>query len=380
MLAADTAADALGYAPWLQPLRDWPGIVLQGLQRESVIVRILIAAVQGSAPRESGVCMLVGADSIRGTVGGGQLEWQALATARAMLTDDAVAVQIHRIVLGGDLGQCCGGVVDLWIERYTNADTELLRQAQQAMQRGPALLVSTLGAKTCERRAVCDGGSDASTEAMLRAPRERVRPRITRNAGGAELIERLDDAMMALWLYGAGHVGQALARIVMQLPLRLTWIDSRAYLFPAQVPDTVQLVPTTQPVTTVATAPAGVRYAIMTHSHSLDYSLCRAILTRDDVAWVGLIGSHSKAARFRSRLARHGVSAERISRLVCPIGVRGIDSKWPAAIAVGVAAQLLQDISAQPTEVRSSAAPEHNSHACGAGDCEACHASGAETK
>ena len=367
-------------AQWLRPLRDWPRIAMQSLQREASVVRIVMASVQGSAPREPGVCMLVGAGSIHGTVGGGQLEWQALSTARAMLTEDAAAVRVHRIVLGGDLGQCCGGVVDLWIERYTSADIELLRQAQAATQRGPALMISTLSANTVERRLVCDVGSHPPTDPMLRAPRERVRPRITRSAGGVELVERLDDAMMPLWLYGAGHVGQALARIVMQLPLRLTWIDSRADLFPAQVPEGVQLVHTTQPVTTVATAPAGVRYAIMTHSHSLDYSLCRAILSRGDFAWVGLIGSHSKAARFRSRLARHGLTAERISQLVCPIGVRGIDSKWPAAIAVGVATQLLQDISAEPAAGQAAPVSEQDVHTCGAADCEACHAIGVAPK
>ena len=361
-----------GDAPWLQPLRDWPRIAVHILQRQAAVVRIVMASVQGSAPREAGVCMLASADSIHGTVGGGQLEWQALTLARAMLSDDAVAARTHRIVLGGDLGQCCGGVVELWIERYAQADIELLRQAQHAMQCAPVLMISTLRSNCLERRLVCQVGSQVSADSMLRAPRENVRPRLTHGAGGVELIERLDDALMPLWLYGAGHVGQALARIVVQLPLRLTWIDSRAELFPSQVPDTVRLVHSTEPESTVAAAPAGVCYAIMTHSHALDYALCRSILTRGDFAWAGLIGSHSKAARFRSRLARHGLTADRISSLVCPIGVRGIDSKWPAAIAVGIAAQLLQHVSAP--------APEHSVSACGSGDCESCHATGATTK
>src|SRR5579862_8859736 len=99
----------------------------------------------------------------------------------------------------------------------------------------------------------------------------------------------------------------------------------------------------------------------MTHSHPLDYALCQEILRRGDFAWLGLIGSDSKAARFRSRLAREGMSAEAIARLVCPIGIGGIESKWPAAIAVGVAAQVMQRISAeaaaseQPTQERIEA-------------------------
>jgi xanthine dehydrogenase accessory factor len=321
--------------------------------------------------------MLVSEDSIHGTVGGGQLEWQALTLARAMLAGEGVAARTHRVVLGGDLGQCCGGVVELWIERYTRGDLELLRQAQQAMQGGPVLMVSTLSAHALERRVVCDLGSRAGPDPMLRAPRESVRPRLTRRGGNVELIERLDDAMLPLWLFGAGHVGQALARIVAQLPMRLTWIDSRAELFPTQIPATARLVHSAEPVSTLASAPAGVCYAIMTHSHALDYALCRSILSRGDFAWTGLIGSHSKAARFRSRLARHGLTAERISSLVCPIGVRGIESKWPAAIAVGIAAQLLQHLSTGTGT--GTGTSQRDISACGAGDCESCHATHAGT-
>jgi xanthine dehydrogenase accessory factor len=160
----------------------------------------------------------------------------------------------------------------------------------------------------------------------------------------------------------------------MQLPLKVTWVDSRAELFPARMVESVQMVHSLTPVATVADAPPGTRFVVMTHSHSLDYSLCRAILTRGDFCWVGLIGSHSKAARFRSRLARHGVDSERIGRLVCPIGVSGIDSKWPAAIAVGVAAQLLQSISVEAAAEPRIEAPARAVGSCSAGDCETCHA------
>jgi xanthine dehydrogenase accessory factor len=170
-------------------------------------------------------------------------------------------------------------------------------------------------------------------------------PQVRRNeAGEIALLERLDDGLPPVWLYGAGHVGQALARILMELPLRLTWIDSRAEQFPLQVPEGVQILHNIDPVQSLEAAPAGSRFLVMTHSHPLDYALCRAILERSDFAWAGLIGSHSKSARFRSRLARDGVGADSIARLVCPIGISGISSKWPAAIAVGVAAQLMRDI------------------------------------
>ncbi|HWW20736.1 MAG TPA: xanthine dehydrogenase accessory protein XdhC [Steroidobacteraceae bacterium] len=360
---------------WLQPLRDWPHQALRMLQSEPAVVRIVMATVQGSAPREAGVCMLVGQALVHGTVGGGQLEWQALSTARLMLGAERPSARIHRFVLGGDIGQCCGGVVELWIERYTADDAPLLERARASTERGAALMRSELSSDGIERQVVCDLGSGEESDRMLRSVRERAPPRLRRTALGAELLERLDNPLLPVWLYGAGHVGQALARALMPLPLRLTWIDSREDLLPKQVPDTVQCVHTLQPLESVASAPAGARFLVMTHSHSLDYSLCRAILTRADFAWIGLIGSNSKSARFRSRLARHGVDESLIARLVCPIGVRGIDSKWPAAIAIAVAAQLLQGISADAIDERIEAPPQAAAGSCGHGSCEDCHPS-----
>jgi xanthine dehydrogenase accessory factor len=238
------------------------------------------------------------------------------------------------------------------------------------------VMISTLSPHGLRRRVVCDLDSDTESHQMLQAPRERALPRLKRSAGGAELRERLDNPSLPVWLYGAGHVGQALARVLMPLPLRLSWIDSRADLLPKQAPDSVRLIHTLEPVKTVADAPPGTRFLVMTHSHSLDYSLCRAILTRADFAWVGLIGSKSKSARFRSRLARHGVDEALIARLVCPIGVRGIDSKWPAAIAIGVAAQLLQGISADAVIEPMGAQADPPPKSCGGGNCEDCHPAG----
>jgi xanthine dehydrogenase accessory factor len=168
-----------------------------------------------------------------------------------------------------------------------------------------------------------------------------------------------------LWLYGAGHVGQALVRILADLPLRITWVDSRAELLPVDLPGNVHPRLAQQPLHTVSDAPPGSRFLVMTHDHALDYDLCRAILERGDCAWAGLIGSDSKAARFRSRLARDQLDAQTIARLVCPIGVPGIDSKAPAAVAISVAAQLLQHLG---SPVATHGVHEHSA-APAAGDC-----------
>jgi len=316
--------------------------------------------------------MLVAQNGSVGTIGGGRLEWDALAAGRSLLEAADPAVRMQRIVLGADRGQCCGGVVELWMERFTRGDLRLLETAIIAAQRGAAVLKSRLEGTGVERWIICQPGVDPDSSELLCAPRARAMPRLRRDGGGnATLLERLDDALPPLWLYGAGHVGRALVRIMTDLPLRLTWIDSRAEQFPVQTPATVQILHSLDPVASVAAAPRGARFLMMTHSHPLDYALCRAILERNQFAWAGLIGSMSKAARFRSQLVRDGVSAEAVARLVCPIGIDGITSKWPAAIAVGVAAQVMQNISADVDAERGHAAAR-TEHDCGAIACSSC--------
>jgi xanthine dehydrogenase accessory factor len=333
-----------GASAWLKPLREWPLASMQALQRDAVLVRIMLAAVRGSAPREPGTVMLMTQSGTLGTIGGGQLEWQALAAARALLAEGSAA-RLQRVVLGTQLAQCCGGVVELWLERYTRADLPLLREALKAARMGPAALLSTISEATVLREVVHEAPVGSPIRQYLDAPRAQATPRLKRTvAAQAQLLERLDEDLPALWLYGAGHVGQALARILAELPLKLTWIDSRSELLPAPPSAGVRILHSADPVGTVASAPARARFLVLTHSHPLDYALCRSILERGDFAWAGLIGSQSKAARFRARLARDGVTPERIARLVCPIGVEGIESKWPAAIAVGVAAQVLREL------------------------------------
>jgi xanthine dehydrogenase accessory factor len=162
------------------------------------------------------------------------------------------------------------------------------------------------------------------------------------------------------------------------LPLSLTWIDSRAGQFPAQTPSSVRILKEDDPVASVATAPAGTRFLVMTHSHPLDYALCRAILERGDFAWAGLIGSLSKSAKFRSRLRRDGVAADAIARLVCPIGIGGIASKWPAAIAVAAAAQIMQHISMGMDASRPSQSAQTET-SCTLAACAGCGSLAADT-
>jgi len=312
--------------------------------------------------------MLVSQGGTYGTIGGGNLEWQAMRAAQSLLACGTRSVQIRRLVLGRELSQCCGGVVQLWLERFTPEDLPLLRRAAQADPRDSATaIVTEISGKGVVRKLL----RHSCTQPRLRFS--------STSEDSATLLEPIDAYRATLWLYGAGHVAQAFIRLVAELPFEVTWIDSRAELLPAPLSDNIHPLCVPAPTNTVTSAPAGARFLVMTHDHSLDYTLCRKILERNDFAWLGLIGSKSKGARFRSRLARDGVAPETIARLVCPIGVEGVNSKWPAAIAVAVTAQLLQGLES-PAQGRSLRGPELSAdprapaddNACNSADCAAC--------
>jgi len=332
---------------WLQPLAFWPAAVLAAVERGETVVRVLVATLRGSAPQAPGACMIVGRDSLIGTVGGGHLEWQALQRARELL-DAGPAAVLERRILGIELGQCCGGVVELWLERWTPGEAPLLQRLIADSSDG--LLVTQLQEGHVTRYLQKHFMSDASTAETPTSKPGDSGVRLEKFADSLRLIERLTHPLPSVWLFGAGHVGQALATIMDSLPFATTWLDAREGVFPPDPPARLQ-IRHQDPVSAVAFAPAGARYVILTHDHALDYRLVRHILDRGDAAFIGLIGSDSKAARFRSRLAHDGYSPQQVRRLTCPIGVAGIHSKLPAAIAVAVAAQLLQTLQTDPSDL-----------------------------
>ncbi len=353
---------AQGIAPserWLRALREsWPRAVCRLLEQgESAVVRVLVAEVRGSAPREPGTCMLVVGSGIFGTIGGGNLEWQAMRAARSFLAAGSAmrSVQLRRLVLARELGQCCGGVVQLWLDRFTKDDLPLLQRA--AREHATESILWTRLSK----------GEVVRTLTRRDAGQLRLQFTAVDNEQ-ASLLEPIHSERAVLWLFGAGHVAQALIHVLSELPFDVTWVDSRAELLPAPLPDNVHSLCTQAPINSISSAPAGARFLVMTHDHSLDYVLCRRILERQDFAWLGLIGSKSKGARFRSRLARDGITPAVIARLTCPIGIDGLRSKLPAAIAVAVAAQLLLGL--RPAADHEATISLNES--CGSPDCAAC--------
>jgi len=327
---------------------------LRALQSEAEgVVRVTVAAVRGSAPREPGACMLIGGDWAEGTIGGGHLELMATQIARDMLqAPPPVAGRLDRFPLGAALGQCCGGIVELWFERYAKDELAVVELALDSRRAGQSLLLATtLLPQAAGRHRLLEAGCpDAAPAACLLDAKPRNRAllvRATNRVSEDMLYERVDLDQQPLWLFGAGHVGAALARLFGELPFDLTWIDSREQAFPALAAGNVHCLPSDDPAAEVRNAPAGALFLVLTHSHDLDYEICRAILDKRDFAWAGLIGSRTKAARFVQRLRSRGYAAAEIARITCPIGLDGIDNKLPAAIAVAVAAQVLQIVEAR---------------------------------
>ena len=264
---------------------------------EADAVLVTVEATHGSVPRESGTWMAVFTDKIIGTIGGGHVEFEAIATARQFLAshvasdpDSQQSPFSKRYVLGPSLGQCCGGVMTLSYQKVSSSGNKYAGE----------VLKSSL--------------KSASFQPVA--------------------------------LFGGGHVGKALIRVLSTLPMQVTWIDSRDEIFPPELPGNVTCEHSDPVQAAVNDLAAGSQVLIMSFSHAEDLDIVAACLQRlrekGDLPFIGLIGSKTKWATFRHRLEDRGFTADELARIICPIGMDGIAGKEPEVIAVSVAAQLLQ--------------------------------------
>ena len=248
------------------------------------VVKVSLGAIKGSSPREAGASLYVSAGGLHGTIGGGQLEYIAIDEARRMLTRGEANKQMD-VPLGPEIGQCCGGAVSL---HFTQMD-EALKADEIASE------------------------------------------------------QRQHEAQPHVYIFGAGHVGRALARALHLLPVKPILIDSRAEEL-ALVDLPVEQRLAALPEAEIRTAPPASAYLILTHDHALDFLLAREALGRKDAAYVGMIGSKSKRATFSHWLKREEptLAANRLAALICPIGAHEmVRDKRPEVIAAMVAAELL---------------------------------------
>lgn len=306
-------------------MRIW-AVVADGLARRGTAVVVTIRSSAGSTPREAGTRMVVFADgSFTGTIGGGTLEWRAIAEAQRVLSrppqhegdQDAVLLvtSFHdrTYALGPELGQCCGGRVTLRFETIARGDLKAVEQLARLETKGEAAIALREDNGFLIRSIMSDPAED---------------------------YEAIGEYHRPLYLFGAGHVGRALTLALAPFTFYVTWIDPRPDAFPAAAPRNVRMVAPADPVAQLAHTPADAFILIMTHSHELDLALCDAALRRD-FPYVGVIGSATKRARFETRLQQAGIPDNAIAALVCPIGAGGPKSKLPAAIAAATLVELL---------------------------------------
>lgn len=235
-------------------------------------VLITVMGSLGSTPRPQGTKMVVTAGQIFGSIGGGNLEHQAIQSARSMLTDNSNGQRLEHFPLAAKLSQCCGGATHVLFESFV------------------------------------------------------------------EHINRIA-------IFGAGHVSQALIPILAQLPLHIDWFDSRAEMFndASKFENVTQhIIDSPKDVFTNAT---NAKWAlIMTHDHQLDMQITEQALATDDIEYVGLIGSKTKAKRFKYRLGINSKTKHNLNKLVSPVGVLDIPGKSPIEVAVSIAGQIIQKL------------------------------------
>ncbi len=304
----------------MQPFRR----LIESIEAEGAAALVSLVKTEGSSPREAGARMVVRpSGGFHGTIGGGELEGRALAEAGVALRKGRGAASQRVVALGPELAQCCGGRVEWRIEIFDARDLEALAPLAVAERAGAFAVVARNAADGRIERSLAHGEAN---QAPLAAG-------AWRESFGADAS--------ALYLFGAGHVGRALMLALAPLPFSVRWIDSRAEAFPERAPLHARLVHADEPPSELAGAPDGALIVVMTHSHPLDLAIVAEALRQDRFAYVGLIGSATKRARFVGQLRAAGHREEAIAKLVCPIGVPGILGKEPAVIAASVAAQLL---------------------------------------
>ncbi len=299
--------------------------------RHGRVSRVVIAATHGSTPREVGAAMLVWEGGQSGTIGGGKLEYELARLARRQTAPR----RLSRHAIGPEMGQCCGGAVEVLSEIYDAADVEAL--ADQTV-------IARAGAPGCAMPL-------AVKRLMTRARAQGIMPEPQMIGGW--LVEPVARPTRALWIWGAGHVGRALVQVLAPVPgLHITWVDTGADRFPEDIPEGVSVLPAQDPARLIGHAPREADHLVLTYSHALDLEICHGLLTQG-FASAGLIGSATKWARFRKRLAGLGYVPDQIARITCPIGKPEL-GKHPQMIAIGVAAEILNPAPDEGTKNKSS--------------------------
>ena len=322
--------------------------VLENINFGSNFILVTIIGATGSTPRETGAAMLVTNDATVGTIGGGALEYDAIEKARNFINEEGEWLRAQKdYPLGPGLGQCCGGHVQVFFEKFSaekygalisgfkngywlvrpsksGAAPIFLDENKEAVFEKPSLTPSLMGA--------IDGfiENDKSVEKI-----------ICKETKIEWLISSLRQKTLCLYLYGAGHVGREIVRIMSAMPAKIVWIDTALERFPGSIATNAHRLVVPEPSKVIETAPPDACHLIMTYSHALDLDIVHNILRRGRFNYLGLIGSKTKRTKFEKRLLELGIMPDDIQKMQCPIGLGTIAGKNPSLVALSVVAQLM---------------------------------------
>lgn len=298
----------------------WLDRLIATLAQAEAVALVMVLTAKGSTPREAGAFMVVSDNAIEGTIGGGTLEFDAMKLARQKIAQQtgAFSRSLHAFALGPDLGQCCGGHVTVLYEIYQPETLPALRALQDSG-------ATYHNIKSQELPTGLAGLSQA----------------LIYEAATGSLSLRIKHPERALYIYGAGHVGRALVSVTHDLGLHRIWVDDSPARFPQDaIAEDITIVPAADMAAIAHYAPPGAYHIILSYSHKIDEAICLALLKKQDFGRLGLIGSASKNARFKKRLATAGIPDEVLARLICPIGLPEIKSKAPPYVALSIAGQI----------------------------------------
>jgi xanthine dehydrogenase accessory factor len=321
---------------------NWARSALAQLALGETVALVTILATEGSAPRDAGTKMVVWAGGQAGTIGGGNLEHQVADQARRMLLSQ-VHFALQDYPLGPLLAQCCGGRVRLLIERLDKNAVDWLTDAARRLDAAQPFEVRTRFNPGALGKTIAPVAASSPDGAAITLAGEPATARGARPVLGDVLVEPQDLPRPPVLLFGAGHVGQAVARALEPLPFRLSWYDTRS-----ETADIYGVTVGTAAELAAAAMGAGrdAYILVMTHDHNLDYALTSSALAGGAFGYLGLIGSDTKKARFLSRLRKDGFGDGTVARVTCPIGLPHLKNKAPEVIAVSVIADLLMRLEA----------------------------------
>lgn len=317
---------------------DWFDLLQNAIKSDHKAVLVTVVNVAGSAPREAGASLVVTNTKTTGTIGGGNLELRCIAQARELLAAKPVR-NCKQIALGPSLGQCCGGRVEILFDVVT-PDTDWFIELTASHNTNDNLWLC---------RSVNSADAVVATESKLkqRLPADTVDSKdglhasfLVTHGDYRWCYQSLRVNRPQVMVYGAGHVGQAVVTQLSLLDCLVTLLDSREEWLYLQPDLKISRVLTDTPDEDAVNTPDEVAHVIMTHSHSVDFDICHALLKKGKFSWLGLIGSETKRQTFINRLQPRGVSELEISRLRCPIGCLQVESSRPELISLNLAAEL----------------------------------------